>query len=161
MSVVAYDEGVLWSRFRLTAQLRVVFAILTLLMASVTIYSWSDRSSATDWTWFYRIGLTVAVVPFAWSTWRPRVVGIANMFMPFSVVAIVRVADFWQDWFLTPEPSEPVDLFTRFTLAPFGWVFGLALVVLVEILERLVTARASSGSVTSSRMRFPVDAPPQ
>ena len=170
---MAYHAGVIWYRLRLTTQLRVVFAVLAVAFAALTVYVWTDRSTATDWVWFYRFAAPIAGVPFVWAVWRPRIIGVSRLFIPFAILAVVRVVDFWQDWFLTPEPDqvvngmtipgEPVDLLTRLTLAPFGWVIGLVLVVLVEMYERLATARVhvTSGTVSVTATTVEIDRPSQ
>jgi len=123
---------------------RIVFAAMTALTAMVSVYAWLSRTTATDWSWFYRLALPAATGALLWGgVIRPRIVGLARLFAPLSIIAVVRVADFMQDWFLTPEGIEPVDLVDRALLASYGWGMMFLFVVLVDQLERLLTARVS------------------
>ena len=152
----------LWSRLRLNTQLRAVFTVFTLLMLSATSSAWADRFDVTDADWIYRIGFPISA---AWLFWggviRPRIGHTANLFIPFSIISVFRVADFAQDWYLTPTPDrivdgrilpgEPIDLLARATTASFGWLLGVTFVVLLEIYDRLLTARFPTSVTTVTR----------
>lgn len=122
--------------------LRWVFAGMALLTALVTVYAWTQQSTATDWTWFYRLALPISVGVFAWRAWRPHVVGASAAFVPVGVVALVRLVDFGQDWWLTPEAEgERVDLASRALLGSYGWGMIVLAACVVHLLERLLSAR--------------------
>jgi hypothetical protein len=121
--------------------IRLVFAWFTLMTALVSIFMWTGSNSATDWGWFYRFALPVAAGFLAWGAIRPRIVGMAWLFWPLAAVATIRVIDFTQDWYLTPSDHEPVDLARRLLLGAYGWSMVVGFVILVETLERLLTAR--------------------
>lgn len=121
--------------------LRGIFAGAAILTALVAAHEWTDRSTAVDAAWFYRLMLPMSAAVFAWRAWRPRVVGASAAFAPVAVVALVRLVDFAQDWWLTPEEVEPVDLTTRALLGSYGWGMIVLAACVVHILERLLVAR--------------------
>jgi len=124
-------------------ELRAVFAMITALTVMVSVYVWTNRSTSTDWAWFYRVALPAAAASTAWGVVRPRIVGISKLLTSLSIIATVRVADFLQDWFLTPSDPERVDLVDRALLGSFGWAMIVSLTLVIHMLERLVTARWS------------------
>jgi len=131
------------TRIRLSTQLRAIFGLFTLLLGLASVYAWTDRSTATDAVWVYRLGMPFAGVwLFVGGVLRPRIGHTANLFVPFTLLALFRIADFMQDWFWTPDPDgETVDLFTRSTAGAFGWAFGASAVALFAVYDRLLLAR--------------------
>ena len=117
-------------------RLRMIYAGFAMLAGLVSVNVWVDPSSATDWVWFYRVALAAAVGVFAYSVWRPSIGHTAKLFLPLTITATVRIADFLQDWFFTPNPAgETLDLFRRVTLGAIGWAFIVFLVLLIDTIE--------------------------
>jgi len=118
--------------------LGLVFCLYAVPVAAVTVYVWRVTPTATDWTWVYRLGLPVALVTIIVGAVRPRIGHTAQMLFPVAVMAAVRLADFVQDWFLTPSTVEPTSLLTRLTLGLFGWWFAATAITHIAILERWI-----------------------
>ena len=121
--------------------LRAIFAGMAFLTGLRAVETWGMPSTAADWTWFYRIGLPISAVTFAYGAWRGRLMGNSVLFVPLSVVSLVRLADFFQDWYLTPTGIEPIDLSTRFGPGAFGWGMLALMALGWHTLERLLSAR--------------------
>lgn len=109
------------SRLSHRAWLRIVYAGFAVLVGNVSWYVWVTDSDATDWEWFYRLALPAAMCVFIVSVVNPKAAGMTKVFLPLSLIAVVRMIDFMQDWFLTPLVPESPSLQTRVLLASFGW----------------------------------------
>lgn len=143
-------------RWQPATQLRVVFACMALATAARTYYSWTGRSTATDFAWVYRIGFPVIAASFAWGAWRPRVAGMTAYFWPLATLALIRVADFIQDWFITPTTidgrrAEQLDLLDRLTVGAYGWTMAVLLILLIHVLEDQIYARLHDRNDTNGK----------
>ena len=118
--------------------LRLILAGMMALVVLVWIYAWTDRSTATDFSLVYRIGFGISAGFLAYGIVRPKLRNTVHLLLPLNVLALVRIIDFAQDWWWTPEPFEPLDPIDRFFLGSIGWGFILLLTLLVYLLEEVI-----------------------
>lgn len=123
------------------SSIRWIFAGMTFLTALRSIETWTMPSSATDLTWLYRIAMPTAALCLLYGTIRPRLIGITRLFIPLAVVSTVRMIDFTQDWYLTPEGLESLDISRRWLTASYGWGMIALFALLIYVFERILTAR--------------------
>ena len=147
------------------AWLRLIFSIFTVLTAVVSSYLWTTTSSATDFDVVYRFMLPIASASFLWAAIRPSISGITLVFMPLTIAAGLRVVDFMQDWYVSPERAaglraEEPDVWTRVGLASFGWSAAAVFNLLVWRFEVMMSKLADSQLVCFNADTCPNRRPP-
>ena len=127
---------------------RAIFAAWGVLTVVVSQYMWVGTNSATDLDRFgiYSIGLPIAAASFLWWAWRPNMARMLRAWLPITVLSLIRVADFAQDWWITPSIVDGVNVETidgarRIGLGAYGWSMIAVMAPFVWRVEILLTAR--------------------